>query len=217
MSFVLPSTTTRAHRAAASAGTWLAAAGPFHHGMSSQVKLRIRAGLVTSGTPKPPGEDHLDTSSAALTAGSGSSMIKLLRVFILCLAASSTARADEAAQCRAHAGTFLTGNVTQGPTFAPGHSHKGVELSHTHLTLLSDQDGLSYHVAIDNAFATGYDAAGESIPAPLSTIRTGDRLALCGKLFTRGGLGIDWVHTNCLTRPTPPQPHAHLNILAPPR
>ena len=73
---------------------------------------------------------------------------------------------------------------------------KGVELSHTHLTLLSDQDGRSYHVAIDNVFATGYDAAGESVPAPLSTIRTGDRLELCGKLFTRGGLGIDWVHTN---------------------
>jgi hypothetical protein len=31
--------------------------------------------------------------------------------------------------------------VTQGPTFAPGHLHKRVELSHTHLTLLSDQDG----------------------------------------------------------------------------
>src|SRR5260370_36204952 len=116
MSFVLPSTTTRAHRAAASAGTWLAAAGPFHHAMSSQVKLRIRAGLVISGTPKPPGEDHLDTSSAALTARSGSSIIKLLRVFILCLAASGTARADEAAQCRANAGTFLTGN---GPKARP--------------------------------------------------------------------------------------------------
>jgi hypothetical protein len=119
--------------------------------------------------------------------------MKLLRVFILCLVVSGTARADEAAQCRANAGTFLTGNVTQGPTFAPGHLHKGFELSHTHLTLLSDQDGHSYHVAIDNVFATGYDAAGESVPAPLSTIRTGDRLELCGKLFTRGGLGIDWV------------------------
>jgi hypothetical protein len=118
---------------------------------------------------------------------------------------SGTARADEAAQCRANAGTFLTGNVTQGPTFAPGHLHKGIELSHTHLTLLSDQDGRSYHVAIDNVFATGYDAARESVPAPLSTIRTGDRLELCGKLFTRGGLGIDWVHTNCGNRPSTAQ------------
>ena len=107
--------------------------------------------------------------------------MKRFRVFIFCLAASGTAHADEAAQCRAHAGTFLTGRVTEGPTFGPGHLQKGVELSHTHLTLLSDQDGRSYHVAIDNVFATGYDAAGESVPAPLSTIRTGDRLELCGK------------------------------------
>jgi hypothetical protein len=117
--------------------------------------------------------------------------MKLLGVFIFCLVASATARADEAALCRANGGTYLTGSVTQGPTFAPGHVYKGVELSHTHLTLLSDQDGRSYHVAIDNVFAAGYDAAGESVPAPLSTIRTGDRLELCGKLFTRGGLGID--------------------------
>src|SRR5260370_29623880 len=149
---------------------------------------------------RDPWEETM-TDDAALRPGSGSSIIKLLSVFILCLAASGTVRADEAAQCRAHAGSFLTGNVTQGPTFAPGHLHKGVELSHTHLTLLSDQDGRSYHVAIDNVFATGYGAAGESVPAPLSTIRTGDRLELCGKLFTRGGLGICWVHTNCGNRP----------------
>src|ERR1700745_763299 len=115
--------------------------------------------------------------------------MKLLRVFVLCLAASGTARADEAAQCRANGGTFLTGSVTHGPTFAHGHLHKGVELSHTHLTLLSDQDGRSYHVAIDDVFATGYDAAGDSVPAPLSTIRAGDRLELCGKLFATGGAG----------------------------
>jgi hypothetical protein len=139
--------------------------------------------------------------------------MKLLGVFILCLVASATARADEAALCRANAGTYLTGSVTQGPTFAPGHVHNGVELSHTHLTLLSDQDGRSYHVAIDNVFAAGYDAAGESVPAPLSTIRTGDRLELCGKLFTRGGLGMDWVHTNCGKTPRPAQPDGWLKVL----
>jgi hypothetical protein len=141
--------------------------------------------------------------------------MKFLRVFILCLVASGAARADEATLCRTNAGTFLTGKVTQGPTFAPGHVRNGVELSHTHLALLSDQDGRSYHVAIDNVFATGYDAAGESVPAPLSTIRTGDRLELCGKLFTRGGLGIDWVHTNCGERPRPRQPDGWLKLLAP--
>ena len=141
--------------------------------------------------------------------------MKLLGVFILCLIASGAARADEAALCRANGGTYLTGRVTQGPTFAPGHVHKGVELSHTHLTLLSDQDGRSYRVAIDNVFATGYDTAGESVPAPLSAIRTGDRLELCGKLFTRGGLGIDWVHTNCGKTPRPAQPDGWLKVLTP--
>lgn len=165
------------------------------------------------GTSKPAGGDR--DRRRRFTARSGSSIMKLLRVFILCLAASGSARADEAAQCRANAGTFLTGNVTRGPTFAPGHLQNGVELSHTHLTLLSDQDGRSYHVAIDNVFAAGYDAAEESVPAPLSTIRTGDRLELCGKLFTRGGLGIDWVHANCGNRPSTARPDGWLRVLAP--
>jgi hypothetical protein len=93
--------------------------------------------------------------------------------------------------------------------------HEGVELSHTHLTLLSDQDGRSYDVAIDNVFATGYDAAGERVPAPLSMLRTGDRLEVCGKLFTRGRLGIDWVHTNCGETPTARQPDGWVKILDP--
>jgi hypothetical protein len=141
--------------------------------------------------------------------------MKLLRVFILCLVASGTARADDAALCRANGGSYLTGSVTQVPIFAPGHVRNGVELSHTHLTLRSDQDGRSYHVAIDNVFATGYDAAGESVPAPLSTIRPGDRLELCGKLFTRGGRGIDWVHTNCGKAPRAARPDGWLKVLAP--
>ena len=141
--------------------------------------------------------------------------MKFLGAFILCLMVSAASRADEAAQCRAKAGTFLTGQVTQGPTFTHGHLQNGVELSHTHLTLLSDQDRRSYHIAIDNVFADGYDAAGQSVPAPLSTIQTGDRLELCGKLFTRGGLGMDWVHTNCGKRPRPAGPDGWLKLLAP--
>src|ERR1700745_4514520 len=115
--------------------------------------------------------------------------MKILATVILCLFVSGTALADETAQCQANGGTYLTGTVTKTPVFAHGHPRDGVELSHTHLRLLSDQDGRSYHVAIDNVFATGYDAAGESVPAPLSTSRTGDRLELCGKLFHRGGVG----------------------------
>jgi hypothetical protein len=141
--------------------------------------------------------------------------MKRLGLLILCLIASGTAYADEAAQCRANAGTYLTGRVTEGPSFAPGHARDGVELSHTHLRLLSDQDGQSYDVAIDNVFATGYDAAGESVPAPLSTIQIGDRLELCGKLFATGGRGIDWVHTNCGDTPRAAQPDGWLKVLAP--
>ena len=140
--------------------------------------------------------------------------MKLVAVFILCLLATAAARADEATQCRANAGAYLTGRVADDPTFAPGHRRDGVELSHTHLKLLADQDGQSYDVAIDNVFATGYDAAEERVPAPLSTIRTGDRLELCGKLFAHDGLGIDWVHTNCGTTPTQAQPDGWLKIVA---
>lgn len=140
--------------------------------------------------------------------------MKLVAVFVLCLLAAGAAHADESAQCQANAGTYLTGSVTKAPTFAPGYARKGVELSHTHLTLLSDQDGQSYDVAIDNVFASGYDAAGESVPAPLSTIRAGDRLELCGKLYTHGGPGIDWVHTNCGANPTAAQPDGWLKVLA---
>src|SRR5262249_52868731 len=52
-------------------------------------------------------------------------------------------------------------------------------------------------------------------PAPLSTIRPGDRLELCGKLFAHGGRGIDWVHTNCGNTPRPAQPDGWLKIVAP--
>ena len=140
--------------------------------------------------------------------------MKRLGLLILCLIASGTAYADEAAQCRANAGTYLTGRVTKGPAFAQGHARDGVELSHTHLRLLADQDGRSYDVAIDNVFAAGYDAAGESVPAPLSAIQIGDRLELCGKLFATGRLGIDWVHTNCGERPRRAQPDGWLKVLA---
>jgi hypothetical protein len=134
---------------------------------------------------------------------------------ILCLFASGVARGDDAAQCRANAGTYLTGSVTKVPTFTPGHAREGVELSHTHLTLLSEQDGRSYDVAIDNVFATGYDAAGERVPVPLSTIRTGDRLELCGKRYEYGRPGIDWVHTNCGEMPRAAQPNGWVKVLAP--
>ena len=139
----------------------------------------------------------------------------LAAALVLCICACATARADDAAQCSTNDGAYLTGRVIEGPSFARGHTLDGVELSHTHLTILSDQDGQSYDVAIDNVFATGYDAAGESVPAPLSTIRTDDRLELCGKLYAHGRPGIDWVHTDCGETPRAAQPDGWLKVVAP--
>jgi hypothetical protein len=141
--------------------------------------------------------------------------VKLAIAVMLCLLASVAARADEAAQCQANGGTFLSGNVVAPPKFVRAREHRrGVPLSHTHLILAADQDGQSYDVAIDNVFAAGYDAAGPHVPAPLSTIRTGERLEVCGKLYTHGGPGIDWVHTNCGEGPSAEQPDGWVKIVA---
>jgi hypothetical protein len=141
--------------------------------------------------------------------------MKLIALAAFCALASGAAHANEAALCRAHAGTFLTGTVTRGPVFARGrHPLHGIELSHTHLTLLSDQDRQSYDVAIDDVFAPGYDAAGDTVPAPLSGIRTGDRLEVCGRPYmNETESGIDWVHTNCGATPTNKKPNGWLKVL----
>ncbi len=78
-------------------------------------------------------------------------------------------------------------------------------LSHTHLTLMGD-DGASYDVAIDNVFANGYQRNQAGVPAPLNIIHTGDRLELCGQLYSGGDIGIHWVHTNCGVTATPDKP-----------
>ncbi len=139
--------------------------------------------------------------------------MRLLVCLALCAFACNAARADEAAQCRANDGTYLSGRVVGAPVFRRGHMRDGVELSHTHLTLLSDGDGQTYDVAVDNVFAAGYDAAGESVPSPLSHIRVGDRLGLCGQPYANDTRGIDWVHTNCGEAPAPRKPNGWLKIL----
>ena len=114
-------------------------------------------------------------------------------------------QAADAAQCRRADGSFLVGTVTKGPTFRGGERRHGVYLSHTHLTLRGD-NGTSYDVAIDNVFANGYHKNHRGVPAPLNTIRVGDKLELCGKPYAGGDVGIDWVHTNCGDTPTPDKP-----------
>lgn len=115
--------------------------------------------------------------------------------------------ADDVADCSAAGGALVSGVVTKAPYFKSGSSLKGVELSHTHLSLTSDNDGQTYDVAMDNVFASGYDQSNNTIPYPLSTIKKNDHLQLCGALYTSGAVGIHWVHTNCGNTPTAAQPN----------
>lgn len=127
----------------------------------------------------------------------------LLALYLSAIPAA--AFADEAGNCRAAAGSYLTGTVVRAPYFQAGMRRRGVELSHTHLIVKADQDGRRYDVAIDNVFASGYDPARRTVPAPLNMIRVGDRLSLCGQLYAEG-IGIHFVHTNCGINPTPRAP-----------
>lgn len=116
--------------------------------------------------------------------------------------------ADEKSTCAANAGSYLTGEVVSGPTYKSGKQMlNGVELSHTHVSLLADSDKKTYDVAIDNVFATGYKENEKVVPVPLSGIKVGDKLSLCGQLYTSGGPGIHWVHTNCDAIPTADKPN----------
>jgi hypothetical protein len=132
---------------------------------------------------------------------------------LLIAACSGAALADEASDCKAAGGSFRTGTVVSGPTFAHGQFRKGVELSHTHLSVVADQDGKTYDVAIDNVYAGGYDAAKASVPAPLDSIKVNDKVEMCGQLYSRG-VGIHWVHSNCGDKPTPQDPNGWLKKLA---
>lgn len=114
----------------------------------------------------------------------------------------------EGAQCRAQGGDYLTGTIVSGPFFVSARkSQRGVALSHTQI-ILRAPSGRTYDIRADNVFADGYDQAGPNqVPAPLSTLSPGDQLSLCGRVYrTRaGGMGMDWVHTNC---GNPPDRHA---------
>jgi hypothetical protein len=127
----------------------------------------------------------------------------------LLLLLPSAAWADQTAdagQCGQGDGSFLAGTVAQGPSFRSGRALHGVFLSHTHLTLRGD-DGTNYDVALDNVFANGYRRNQPRVPEPLNSIHVGDRLELCGELYTGGDVGIHWVHTNCGEAPTPDKPN----------
>jgi hypothetical protein len=136
------------------------------------------------------------------------------RIFLmLTLAtASALAMADATQDCAAGSGSYVSGVVVKGPKFAHGQYRQGVELSHTHLKLRSDQDGQVYDVAIDNVFASGYDPEERTVPAPIDRIRQGDRIEACGQLYDRG-VGIHFVHNNCGERPTGAHPDGWIKIV----
>ena len=142
------------------------------------------------------------------------SAIRLLLPLVGILVIMQPAWADEQDACASNAGTFLIGTVISSPRFVHGHDLRGVELSHTHVRLRGD-NGRIYDIAIDDVFADGYDQANETVPAPLSRIRPGVRLELCGKPYASGGSGMDWVHTNCGDRPTPDTPNGWVKVVGP--
>jgi hypothetical protein len=124
---------------------------------------------------------------------------------------ATCAFADDAADCQAAAGTYLTGVVQSAPKFVHGKSMRGVELSHTHISLLGDADSKTYDIAVDNVFASGYKRHLRAVPPPLSDVHENDHLELCGIPYSGG---MHWVHTNCGDRPTAADPNGWLKELA---
>ena len=142
-------------------------------------------------------------------------MRPLNALLLMCASfAGTAAHADPAADCKAGAGTYLAGVITSTPRFVPGRQRPhGVELSHTRMRVLADQDHRSYDVAIDNVFAQGAIANAQTIPASLTVLRPQMRVELCGALYKSGGPGVDWVHTNCGAAPTADHPNGFVRVI----
>ncbi len=134
-----------------------------------------------------------------------------LNILLAAAAFSGAARADDASDCEAAAGSYLTGVAQDAPVFVNGSRLHGIELSHTHVKLTGDADGKTYDIAIDDVFASGYRPRQEVVPAPLDQIHAGDHLSLCGIPF-KGGM--HWVHNNCGDSPTHQDPNGWLKEIA---
>lgn len=148
--------------------------------------------------------------SAKLNAALVGTMLTVIAAF-----AAAPAHADDAAQCQANQGTFVTGTVSGTPQFASSRSKRhGYPLSHTRL-FVQTANGSKLEVDIDNVFAQGYSKK-RSIPSGLQAIADGTTLQLCGQSYSdpNGKNGIHWVHTNCGATPTPTQPDGWVKIVA---
>lgn len=122
--------------------------------------------------------------------------------------------ADDSANCAAGDGTILTGVVVAGPHFAKAkETLKGVKLSHTHIGFQADGNSAVYDIAIDNVFAADFVKNSSSSPASLMAIKVGDRLQLCGRVYSPPEVGMDWVHTNCGDAPTTDKPNGWIKEL----
>jgi hypothetical protein len=128
--------------------------------------------------------------------------------------AATPARADDAAQCKANQGSFVTGTVVGAPQFVASRSKRhGYPLSHTRLNVKTDS-GTVLEVDIDNVFAAGYTKKYQ-IPSGLQAIADGTKLELCGQTYSDPGgkNGIHWVHTNCGKTPTSHSPDGWVKII----
>lgn len=131
----------------------------------------------------------------------------------LCLMTQAMyAMADGQSDCDAAAGSYLTGTVNAKPTFADGKALKGVKLSHTHISVKADTDGRTYDVAMDNVYAKDYQKNSTSIPKSLAAFGIGDKVEMCGQLYT-SGYGIHWVHDNCNVTPDQAHPNGFIKKL----
>jgi len=111
----------------------------------------------------------------------------------------------DAESCHSNGGLLLVGTVAATPVYKSGSLRQGVELSHTHITinpLGTTNPNAAYDMAVDNAFAAGYDAAqpNKAVPAPLSSLMIGTLIEACGLTYSNGNgaikQGIHFVHLN---------------------
>jgi hypothetical protein len=140
--------------------------------------------------------------------------LKRLLISACLLALSFNAMADGPTDCGNAAGSYLSGTVVSGPTYARASSYRqGIGLSHTHIQIQADQDGQYYDVAMDNVYANDFDPNSNTIPPSLGAIQMNDHVEMCGEMYS-DGTGIHWVHSNCGVTPDATHPDGFAKELA---